>query len=279
MSLKLFVGFNPVEIRRTVFPAGETCFVINDPHVHIGMGPKNALIAFNFQNNGELFDLALLVDAVRRYYPEGVKLSLSMPYLPYARQDRVCNKGESLSVKVVADFINSLKFERVFCHDIHSSVGEALLDNLMHVDLVNCAIMLPSYVGREGTALVSPDAGAEKKVFTFAKTMGYNTVIRASKVRNVATMKIERTAVLDPLLDAAERFLIVDDICDGGRTFVELAKAIKADEGYAGQPIFLYVSHGIFSYGMDSFEGLIDKIFVHNLMNEAVKDSPLIQKV
>lgn len=276
MSLSLFVGNALVPLTFSRFPAGETCIRL-EAGKHSYVMPVHAQITYNFDGNGSLFDLALLVDAVRREYPCGVVLSLMMPYLPYARQDRVCNPGESLSVAVVASFINGLKFDSVTCVDIHSDVGPALLNNLTHIKQGNAAWRLPLYCDPKTTALVSPDAGAEKKVFDVAKKLGYNSVIRASKVRNVATGKIEKTTLIDHVPADKATLLIVDDICDGGRTFIELAKAIQNECGVCTPAIYLYVTHGIFSAGMEVFEGYIDKIYVHNLMNDSVKGHPLIQ--
>lgn len=292
MNLSLWVGHAPVEVIKTTFPAGESCIRIKDP-TYGGVfesspkhGKLNVCITLAFKDNGDLFDLILLVDAIKRFYTfNELSIALKLPYLPYARQDRVMVDGESLSVKVVADLINSLNFSAVYCWDIHSNVGVALIDNLMHTKLSSCAWQLPRYEPRDSTVLVSPDAGAEKKVFDFAKDAGYTSVIRASKVRNVATGKIEKTVLIDEVFHKAgqkgKNLLIVDDICDGGRTFIELAKVLNHEynSGYRTErnTVKLYVTHGIFSAGVEVFEGYLDKIYVHNLMNEAVKDSPLIQ--
>jgi ribose-phosphate pyrophosphokinase len=263
------------DVTRSTFPGGESCIRINKKE----LVSKWAFIEFRFENNGDLIDLAMMVDACRRHYDAETKYLLIMPYLPYARQDRVCNPGESLSVKVVCDFINGLKFDEVRVKDIHSQVGVALLDNLKHDTLNDCAYPLFNYERPENTCLVSPDAGAEKKVFDFAKEHGYNSVIRATKVRNVATGKIERTTIIDPLAVTNHSYLILDDICDGGRTFIELAKAIKDDKDYFGQPIKLYVTHGIFSAGLDKLSEMFDTIYVSNLMNKSLVGNPLIKVI
>ena len=184
--------------------------------------------------------------------------------------------GESLSIKVVADFINSLGFTTVFCEDIHSDVGVALINNLVHIKQEACAWNLPNFERPANTILVSPDAGAAKKVFAVAKKLGYNEVVTASKERDVATGRIVSTVVELPDNFELKTYLIVDDICDGGRTFIELAKAIKNAVNYNGERICLYVTHGIFSAGMDVFNGYIDKIYVHNLMKEEYNEHPLI---
>jgi ribose-phosphate pyrophosphokinase len=288
-NIKLYISGKEYQITKTVFPAGESCIRIDAPDglQSFEINPR-ARIVFNFKNNSDLFDLALVVDAARRLFYARFKFVLEMPYLPYARQDRVCNVGESLSVKVVADFINALDFERVICHDIHSPVGAALINNLFQHPLTFCARHIGNYCKPENTAVISPDAGAEKKVFDFAKQLGYDSVIRATKVRNVATGKIERTSLLDPIrppfgVTPHKEFLIVDDICDGGRTFIELAKAIKADVNYPtneDRKISLYVTHGIFSAGLEVFDGFIDKIYVSNFMGKPeLLDNKLIQLI
>lgn len=274
MSVTLYKNLMEVDVVRSTFPGGESCIRIESEK----RGDKDTeiMISLEFQNNGDLIDLAMMLDACKRHYHPDAYYILFMPYLPYARQDRVCNPGESLSVKVVCDFINSLGFPKVVVKDIHSSVGVALLNNLSHVELKAAASMLPFHEKVSETTLVSPDAGAEKKVFDFAKAIGYTGVLRASKVRNVLTGKIERTTLIDAMPCGTTK-VIVDDICDGGRTFIELAKAIKADEDYQGERICLYVTHGIFSAGLAGFEGLIDKIYVSNLMNKSLESSPLIK--
>lgn len=254
-------------LTRTVFPAGETCFRVDESLSY----SAEINIEMRFESNSDMFDLALLVDACRRQ-SEHCRIQLFMDYLPYARQDRVCVEGESLSVKVVADFINSLKFTAVYCKDIHSAVGVALIDNLQHIPQYEACRSIVDYCRPENTVLISPDAGAEKKTFDFAKNLGYTSIVRASKQRELSTGKITSTSLTDTLLCSQNKeLLIVDDICDGGRTFIELAKTIKADSFYNGQKISLLVTHGIFSAGMLVFDGFIDHVYVHNLMNNSVR--------
>lgn len=280
-NLKLNIDGIPVPIIYSRFPGGESCIRIDAAKAHV----VDISIMMEFRGNGDLIDLTMLVDALKRHYKYKT-IGLYASYLPYARQDRVCNEGESLSVKVITDFINNLGFDRVECDDIHSPVSVALLNNLLHHDQTKCFAGVVQFASPVTTCLVSPDAGAEKKVFDVAKKHGYNNVIRASKVRNVATGKIERTTLIDnipmPYGLIPERLLIVDDILDGGKTFIELAKVLKDRVEFldtAAPKIELYVTHGIFSAGLDVFDGLIDKIYVHNLMNESLKDDPRIQLV
>jgi phosphoribosylpyrophosphate synthetase len=84
------------------------------------------------------------------------------------------------------------------------------------------------------------------------------------KHRDIHTGKITHTEV--PLSEARyykdSKFVIVDDICDGGRTFIELAKAIR--EKVADAKIYLVVTHGLFTSGFDQLNIYFEKVFTTN---------------
>lgn len=77
-----------------------------------------------------------------------------------------------------------------------------------------------------------------------------------NKARNVQTGEITGTEVYGDVKDKV--VLIIDDICDGGRTFIELGKVLK-ERG--ASKVILYVTHGIFSQGKQVFEGIIDEVY------------------
>jgi ribose-phosphate pyrophosphokinase len=92
----------------------------------------------------------------------------------------------------------------------------------------------------------------------------------ANKIRNIETGKIEKTFV--PLNIPNGDFMdkdifIIDDICDGGRTFLEIAKTIKEDKKFIGK-IYLIVTHGIFSSGFNDLNEYFDGIYTTNSVNQ-----------
>lgn len=204
-----------------------------------------------------IMELILVTDALRRIYGKDQYLRLVCPYLPYARQDRVMNAGEALGLKVMCNLINDLYFDEVVVWDVHSDVALALLDRVKQVEQHSLTQRIP--VDWKNTILVAPDAGALKKVYKTAKQQGIS-VVRADKTRSVADGSITGTVVYSEHV-GDKNFLILDDICDGGRTFIELAKELRK---LTNGKIFLYVTHGIFSKGLDVFDGLIDGIYVAN---------------
>lgn len=226
------------------FPSGE---------IGVQLGEKRTLspeltIKGSITSSDHLMELLQLVAAIRSCWKIYI-LYLVMPYCAYSRQDRRCNPGESFSLKVFADLINSCNFTSVTTYDNHSDVSTALLNNCRNVhvkDILHTKALAEWY-----HYFISPDAGANKKVFECSKHFVV-PMIRADKVRDTSDGSIISTdiyATSDQLEDST--VLIIDDICQGGRTFGELAKAIKAISSTC--TVHLYVTHGFFSHklGLD----------------------------
>lgn len=241
-------------------------FTFSGGEEHIRFNPENFLATVKVEiferliNSSKLMRLMLVVDALKRLSYDAISIELVIPYFPYARQDRVCVDGEALGSAVMANFINSLGFSKVTIWDAHSDVSPALLNNIVNVSQVSLLEKcdeLRERLARGELTLVSPDAGASKKTMKIAeKFNGEPEVIQAHKVRNLKTGEILKTDILGDV--EGKKILIADDICDGGRTFIELAKVLKKKGAIE---VSLFITHGIFSKGFSVFEGLIDAIY------------------
>jgi ribose-phosphate pyrophosphokinase len=215
-------------------------------------------------------DVELLICAVQalRNIKPNCQISLYTPYFLGSRSDRKFVEGGVNYLKqVICPIINSLNFYSVVVLDPHSDVLEACLNNYEKADnhiLVKWA--LTNIDNKDGAqsriCLVSPDAGAYKKIFDVAKKFSIDKIITANKVRDMKTGNILRTEI--PVLDQHDtiQYVIIDDICDGGRTFVELAKAIK--DGRPTAKIYLVVTHGIFSAGYSQLGEYFERIYTTN---------------
>lgn len=245
----------PLELRTLQFPGGEV-------HVTVGLGVQadELQVHAHVQDSHTVMALLMVTDALRRGYP-GKPISLCMPYVPYARQDRVANAGEALSAKVFCQLINAQGFERVVIQDPHSDVVSALLDRVEIEDPVPAMRLIVERLGN--VALVAPDAGARKRVIKLASALDVQAVF-AEKIRNTRTGAITGTQIAADLPDCA--LLVVDDICDGGRTFTELAMALRKrqSEQHIDRPLYLYVTHGIFSKGLGPLAEHYETIFTRN---------------
>lgn len=234
------------------------------------MPQRHVEVEFTFEKNEDIIELLLFADAVKR--ADFVLGTLRMNYVPFSRQDRINSDGESFSLAVFANLINSLNFWSVVIHDPHSDVTPALFNNCV---VVHQASLLMDLMARKMTEpywLVSPDAGALKKTYHLAKLIrqldnssmlcrNLQGVIEASKIRDTKTGEITGTKVSDWGASLGEcvdhTYCIIDDICDGGRTFIELAKVLRTK---GAKTIHLYVTHGFFTKGLGVFDGLIDEV-------------------
>ena len=203
------------------------------------------------------------------------EIKLVAPYFLGARSDRKFQEGGVNYLKqVICPIINSLNFSNVLTLDPHSDVLEACLNNFEKTNNFRLVDEALSYIIGEDeedqVVLVSPDAGAYKKVFDVAKEFKIEKIITATKVRDLKTGNILRTEI--PVLDQHNnlKYVIVDDICDGGRTFIELAKAIK--DGRPTAEIYLVVTHGIFSAGFAELGKYFNGIYCTNSVKDIVHD-------
>jgi ribose-phosphate pyrophosphokinase len=254
-----------------IFPAGEIGLKLDYRNYRIKNSNEIQILA-RIINSNELIKLAMIKNAILNfvYDPKNIKIKLIMPYVPYGRQDRVCVKGEAFSLKVLTDYINFLNFDKVTIYDPHSDVTSALLNNVKIIDQLEIIKNFRSFSNQvfNGGVFVSPDAGSNKKTSKIAGFFEHSDFIRADKLRNLATGEIKETIVYTNDLEGRDVF-ICDDICDGGRTFIELAKTLKTKN--CGK-VYLFVTHGIFSKGVDVLlDNGIDRIFTTNSFDSKLK--------
>lgn len=180
---------------------------------------------------------------------------LILPFIPAARQDRINPEGDYLfTIKSVAKMINDRRFDSVLVLDPHSNVAPALIDR---VSVFPLATVLDNYyVGYD--AVIAPDAGAVHRAAEAAKALGDLRgtpipVIQAEKSRDVATGKLSGFNVT---VESGKHYLVFDDICDGGGTFLGLGEKIVEQGAKAG----LFVSHGVFSKGTEDLNKIYSAI-------------------
>lgn len=192
------------------------------------------------------------VDAVRERGRSAPHLIL--PNVPGARQDRLNDSGDFLfTAKSIAQAINARQFPRVTVLDPHSDVVPALIDRCTVIpatfDATNFDGSTQVYDG-----VISPDAGAEKRAGRIAKALGI-PLLHAWKTRDVATGSISGFGV-EPLRPLGY-YLVVDDLCDAGGTFIGLAGAIRNYSAVAD----LYVTHGLFTKGTASLLSQFSRVY------------------
>ncbi|MBQ4822635.1 ribose-phosphate diphosphokinase [Aquimarina sp. MMG016] len=250
-----------------------TSFVFNGGEPHIKISEESigneVIITHRLNSFNDVGLLLVATDALRRM---DVKLiNVLIPYFPAARQDRVMVSGESLSVKVYADIINAQNYNLVTVFDPHSEVTPALLNNVKVIQNYEFVRQCLDYI-KEDVVLISPDGGALKKIYKVSEYLGGIEVIECSKKRDVKTGKLSGFRVYEEDLKG-KHCVIVDDICDGGGTFLGLATALK--EKKAGK-LSLIVSHGIFSKGFETLNKSFNTVFTTNSFRD-IEEEKVVQ--
>jgi ribose-phosphate pyrophosphokinase len=220
-------------------------------------------IQWNYENDAELFTIICL----RKHF-EGKIVTLTMPYLPHARMDRVKRDEDVFTLKYFCETINSLNFKKVIILDPHSNVGPALLDR---VEIRSAESAISSAIGEvlwdigkeEDLAVFYPDEGSMKRYSDFAQ-LPYGFGV---KKRDWTTGKIQNLEIINAPALRDKAVLIIDDICSRGGTFYHSAKAIKE---YTDKDIYLYITH----CEETIFEG---ELFKNNLIKKIFVANPLFE--
>jgi len=269
MILNLDPKFTPFQNQEEIKFQSFT-FSGGEPHIKIAPdfdANRKVTITHRLNSFNDLGLLCVTVDALRRM---DVKIiDLFIPYFPAARQDRVMIPGEPLSVKVYADIINAMQLNKVYVFDAHSEVTPALLNNSTVIPNYTFIKAVLENIGND-VKLISPDGGALKKIYKVSEFLGGVEVVECSKSRDVKTGKLSGFKVYEDDLEGMD-CLIVDDICDGGGTFVGLAEELKKKN--AGK-LYLAVSHGIFNKGfevLNCFDGIFTTNSFKDFEGESVK--------
>lgn len=267
--IRAFLGGVALDIEFTGFAGGERNVRIKgfqySPAYGIDLKEqmpegKDLKVFAHLDSSDAIMDLLLFVDAFNRMgrgTGNQVKKTCCLPYIPYARQDRVMSPGEPLSAELFGTLINLCGFDRVIVHDPHSDVAPSHIKNVAILEQYEVALDILGPGFFDDAVIVAPDAGAIKKVTKLAKMVKHSQIGVGTKHRDLQTNEITGTSYSGPDV-SGKRVIMVDDLVDGGRTFIELGKVLR---NQGASEIILYATHGIFSYGADICDGIIDEIY------------------
>jgi len=250
-------------------------FAGGEQHVQLAEIPSLPVTSVNvkarvFDAKG-VINLLLLTNALRHSLGATLAINLTLPYLPYSRQDRVCARGQAFSLEVMANLLRSMNLKSLATWDCHSSVGLALTGavNIPPSDIISASPALVAELTNPQSVLVCPDEGAKSRCAAIARSLGVAATVQCYKKRNPESGEILCTEVMANDL-SGKTAVITDDICDGGFTFIKLAEALRAK---GADRVILYVTHGLFSKGLDVFDGLIDVVFTTGSVPRSEPDS------
>lgn len=274
--IELFIDNQKVEIDHGVFPDGAVWLKVTGELPAFAQLMRIRVAAMRDMNDFML--LAQLVDAVRHVTDVAVS-HLQLAWLPWARQDRHMVAGDSFALKVFANQLNTLNFDKIFILDPHSDAAAAAINNCVAIPQETCLLQsetLRRAIAQGELMLVAPDAGALKKIHNVAKATGAKNYAILTKERDVASGNLTGFALVAGEV-AGKDLLIVDDLCDAGGTFIGSAQVLREA---GARSVSLYVTHGIFSKGVDNLlNNGIDAIYTTTSFTSPTLASPRVELI
>ena len=225
-------------------------FTDGQPHIELDqevVDGKHVDISFAIRNPEDLMNLMMISEILDN---AKVTSHLTIKYLMADRMERRMSDTQPATLKVVCKAINTYfpnSTVAIFCP--HSDAASFLLNN--YVDSKqsekNFYHWVNKKVGREDFDMILPDQGAGKRWFNYFMKTAFvkNRKVECSKKRDMDTGALSHFVVP---YEVKEHCVIVDDLCDGGRTFMGLAEKLRKK---GAKRVDLAVCHGIFSYGYD----------------------------
>lgn len=230
-------------IETMVFPGGE-------PHVKVPKFSGPVQLVLRLRSWMDVGLGALTLDAICR---QGISPAAFIPYFPGARQDR--SDGKSPLTAALFSRLFHVHHDRLSIFDPHSDLAAA------HIGAEHAYMPtdLPMEVKPDVVGIIAPDEGATWRAGQFRdRFYPAARLIVCKKKRDFESGRFIGFEM--PKLPGSGRYIIVDDICDGGGTFNLLANQFLSDPLASGSSLELFVSHGIFSKGLDAISPAIEHI-------------------
>lgn len=220
-------------------------FPDSQPHLMLELGDVNNLLSCEINTSincpNDLFNVAMALDILKR---TGRQITLNIFWLFGSRMDRPIDQNQPNTFKVVCDMIKTIADGvTINLLDIHNPKAVSFNFNEISIKpFVDQAINDFS----PGCDIYFPDKGAADR---YSCLFSENTnILRGGKLRDSLTGKLSGFC-----LESGERksndIIIIDDICDGGGTFLGQLQILK---GLGYNMIALYTTTGIYSKGFEA---------------------------
>jgi ribose-phosphate pyrophosphokinase len=193
--------------------------------------------------NQWVMESLILCDALKR--ASAKRITMVMPFYPYARQDKKHRGREPISARLIADLFKTAGADRLMAVDLHTAQIQGFFDG--PVDHLFAMPLLADYVNSrydtDDLTVVSPDTGRVRMAEQWSDRLGGRPIAFVHKSRDPFRPNevVANTVVGD--VDG-RTCLLVDDMIDTGGSIAKAAELLFRN---GATDVVIAVTHGIFS--------------------------------
>ena len=236
-NISKMTKINLVEPELKIFNDGESRIRIN------GINSKNCIIVQSLYPPVDRHIIQLLMIIQKCRIENAEKITVIIPYMAYARQDRVFQDGEIISIEVLSKLLESLGADKVITIDIHNEISETYFP----IKFINISAIptLAEHIIKEyklkDPIVVSPDKGGLKRAIKFANIIKSEvTFLKKTRDRNTGQISMEDNIITD---FENKDILLVDDMISTGNSIIEACKILRKKNVHK---IYVICTHALF---------------------------------
>lgn len=152
------------------------------------------------------------------------KVTVVVPYMGYARQDKEFLRGEIVTLRVVVNMLMAAGADHIITVDIHSASGLNYSNNISSVSAMPTLAKHFESMRLNNPVVVSPDQGGMQRAESFADIMGVQS-ITMDKKRDRVTGEVSVSA---GSVDVKNNdIILVDDMISTGGSMIKATEALK----------------------------------------------------
>ncbi|MEU8005834.1 ribose-phosphate diphosphokinase [Catellatospora sp. NPDC049111] len=193
--------------------------------------------------NNWIMETLLMVDAAKR--GSAKRITVVLPFYPYARQDKKHRGREPISARLIADLLKTAGANRILTVDLHTAQIQGFFDG--PVDHLFAMDVLADYVqanyGHRELTVVSPDSGRVRVGERWTDRLGGCPLAFIHKTRDpLKPNQVVANRVIGEV--AGRTCILVDDMIDTAGTICKAAD-ILFDNGAAD--VIVTTTHAVHS--------------------------------
>jgi len=193
--------------------------------------------------NQWIMETLVMCDALKR--GSAKRITVVVPYYPYARQDKKSRGREPISARLVADLYKTAGADRILTVDLHTSQIQGFFDG--PVDHLFALPLLADHVADNyelsNVTVVAPDSGRVRVAERWTDRLGGTPLAFIHKTRDI---NVANSVVANRVVGEVEgrTCILVDDMIDTAGTITKAAEALFNDGAAA---VVVAATHGLLS--------------------------------